>query len=187
MKSFGIGWCIAALLTLTALAQTPRRGFWAPSARFVLVGVEMQTPTFKSAVDLVPVDVSIVDKTGRPVRGLEVSDFVLSIDGRPRKVESAQFISSASADPPPHAVVLQLEHVGWRRPIDHARCRSRKYRHRPRQGCRRWSAPVHLEPWTRRSRRRRRYSRSRAAHRLHLEPCGDGGDAAETVRYGKRP
>jgi VWFA-related protein len=101
MKSFGIGWCIAALLTLTALAQAPPRGFWVPSARFVLVGVEMQTPTFKSAVDLVPVDVSIVDKTGRPVRGLEASDFVLSIDGRPRKIESTQFISSASADPPP--------------------------------------------------------------------------------------
>jgi len=52
-------------------------------------------PTFKSAVDIVPVDVSVIDKAGRPVSGLEATDFTLQVDGRPRKLASAQFISVA--------------------------------------------------------------------------------------------
>src|SRR6187401_804886 len=50
-------------------------------------------PTFKSAVDLVPVDVNVLDKTGRPVSDLTVNDFTLTVDGRPRRIASAQFIS----------------------------------------------------------------------------------------------
>lgn len=53
--------------------------------------------TFRSSVDLVPVDVSVVDKTGLPIRGLEAGDFRLTIDGRPRTIQSAQFISSSEA------------------------------------------------------------------------------------------
>jgi VWFA-related protein len=51
-------------------------------------------PTFRSSVDLVPVDVSIVDKTGRPVRDLKAEDFILNVDGKPRRIVSAEFISS---------------------------------------------------------------------------------------------
>ena len=56
---------------------------------------EPQPPrtTFKSAVDLVPVDVNVLDKTGRPVSDLEAADFTLTVDGRPRRIASAQFIS----------------------------------------------------------------------------------------------
>ena len=49
--------------------------------------------TFRSSVDLVPVDVNVLDKTGRPVSDLLVDDFTLTVDGRPRRVASAQFIS----------------------------------------------------------------------------------------------
>ena len=59
-----------------------------------------QAPTFRSAVDLVPVDVSIIDKSGRPVSGLEAGDFVLTIDGRPRKIATAQYIAAGDAEPP---------------------------------------------------------------------------------------
>ena len=52
-------------------------------------------PTFKSSVDIVPVDVSVIDKSGRPVSGLEANDFSLQVDGRPRRLASAQFISVA--------------------------------------------------------------------------------------------
>ena len=62
---------------------------------------EQPTPTFKSAVDLVTVDVSVVDATGRPVRGLEVDDFELRVDGEPRRIVSAQFIQQSSASGPP--------------------------------------------------------------------------------------
>jgi len=56
---------------------------------------EQQPPrtTFRSAVDLVPVDVNVVDKTGRPVSDLTVNDFTLTVDGKPRRIASAQFIS----------------------------------------------------------------------------------------------
>lgn len=50
-------------------------------------------PTFKSAVDLVPVDVNVIDKSGRPVPDLAAGDFTLTVDGKPRRIVSAQFIS----------------------------------------------------------------------------------------------
>jgi VWFA-related protein len=49
--------------------------------------------TFKSNVDLVPVDVSVIDKSGRPVPDLAAGDFTLTVDGKPRRIASAQFIS----------------------------------------------------------------------------------------------
>jgi len=49
--------------------------------------------TFKSTVDLVPVDVNVLDKSGRPVSDLTSTDFSLTVDGQPRRIASAQFIS----------------------------------------------------------------------------------------------
>jgi VWFA-related protein len=60
--------------------------------------------TFRSSVDLVPVDVSVIDKTGRPVRELTAGDFVLNVDGKPRRIVSAEYISATrelSAVPAP--------------------------------------------------------------------------------------
>jgi hypothetical protein len=42
-------------------------------------------PTFKSAVDLVPVDVNVIDKSGRPVPDQAAGDFTLTVDGKPRR------------------------------------------------------------------------------------------------------
>jgi VWFA-related protein len=53
-----------------------------------------QPTTFRSTVDLVPVDVNIIDETGKPIAGLEASDFVLKVDGKPRRVVSIQYIPS---------------------------------------------------------------------------------------------
>ena len=41
-----------------------------------------------------PVDVSIVGDDGRPVTGLTAKDFALDVDGRPRRIVSAQYVSS---------------------------------------------------------------------------------------------
>ena len=59
------------------------------------ISQEPQPPraTFKSTVDLVPVDVSVVDKNGRPVSDLTTADFNLSVDGKPRHIVSAEFIA----------------------------------------------------------------------------------------------
>jgi VWFA-related protein len=52
-------------------------------------------PTFRSGVDLIRVDASIVDKSGQPVPDLKPEDFVVRIDGAPRKVSFATFYGAA--------------------------------------------------------------------------------------------
>lgn len=63
-----------------------------------------QKTTFKSSVELVPVDVSVVDRDGRPVEGLTAADFTLTVDGKPRRIASAEFLGVSreiAADPAP--------------------------------------------------------------------------------------
>jgi VWFA-related protein len=72
------GLAAALSVALLALAQDPQRP---------------PRTTFKSNVDLVPVDVNVIDKTGRPVSDLTAGDFALSVDGKPRRIASAQFIA----------------------------------------------------------------------------------------------
>ena len=61
--------------------------------------------TFRTTVDLVAVDVNIIDKTGKPIGDLESDDFVLMVDGKPRRVVSIQYVpsvrESASNEPLP--------------------------------------------------------------------------------------
>ncbi len=63
---------------------------------------QQATTTFKTGVDLVPVDVSVVDRNGRPVNDLTTADFTLTVDGKPRAVASASYISTERlGDAPP--------------------------------------------------------------------------------------
>jgi VWFA-related protein len=57
--------------------------------------------TFRTAVDVVPVDVSVIGEGGKPVAGLAGGDFVLTVDGRPRRIASAQFVSAVRDQKPP--------------------------------------------------------------------------------------
>jgi len=52
-----------------------------------------QPPVFRSGVDLVTVDATVVDGQGRPVEGLGPNDFQLEVDGQPRRIVSVQFVS----------------------------------------------------------------------------------------------
>ena len=75
------------------------------AAVLLLAGQDPQAPktTFRSAVDLVPVDVNVLDKNGRPVEDLKADDFTLTVDGKSRRIASAEFISVTRAiesDPP---------------------------------------------------------------------------------------
>jgi VWFA-related protein len=45
-----------------------------------------QTPTFASRVDVVQVDVSVLDKHRKPIRGLTAADFTVLEDGKPRPI-----------------------------------------------------------------------------------------------------
>jgi VWFA-related protein len=54
--------------------------------------VAQAPPVFATGVDVVAVDVSVVDKDGRPVPGLGAGDFTLTVGGRPRRIVSVEFV-----------------------------------------------------------------------------------------------
>jgi VWFA-related protein len=55
-----------------------------------------QVPVFRSGVEVMEVDVTVVDGQGRPIRDLRAPEFTVTIDGQPRKVISAEFISEST-------------------------------------------------------------------------------------------
>src|SRR5207244_940987 len=57
-----------------------------------------QTPVFRSGVDLLEVDVSVVDGQGQPVSTLRAPEFAVSVDGQPRRVVTSEYISDVSAE-----------------------------------------------------------------------------------------
>lgn len=56
-----------------------------------------QAPVFRSGVEVMEVDVTVVDAKGMPVRDLRAPEFTVSIDGQPRRVISAEYIAASSA------------------------------------------------------------------------------------------
>lgn len=52
----------------------------------------VQGPTFRTGVDVLTIDVSAVDSAGRPVNDLRAPDFVVRIDGQPRRVVSVEAV-----------------------------------------------------------------------------------------------
>jgi VWFA-related protein len=51
-----------------------------------------QPPTFKSGVEVVVIDVTVVNTSGQPVGDLRPGEFAVRVDGKPRTVSSAQFL-----------------------------------------------------------------------------------------------
>ncbi len=52
-----------------------------------------QAPTFRSGVELIEVDATVIDGGGNPIPDLQAADFSVTVDGEPRAVVQAQFIS----------------------------------------------------------------------------------------------
>ena len=52
-----------------------------------------QPPTFRSGVELIEVDATVIDGDGNPIPDLWAADFSVTVDGEPRAVVQAQFIS----------------------------------------------------------------------------------------------
>lgn len=55
-----------------------------------LIALQNQPP-FRSGVELIRLDVSVLDREGRPIRDLQAGDFTVRIDGKPRQVSFARF------------------------------------------------------------------------------------------------
>jgi VWFA-related protein len=63
-----------------------------------------QPPVFRARVSVVTIDVTVVDRDGRPVKGLKAADFVVTLEGQARPVQAVDFIefgsgSAAAASP----------------------------------------------------------------------------------------
>lgn len=64
---------------------------------------QTQPPPFKSGVDLLTLQTSVLDKDGRPVVNLTAADFNVTVEGKPRKVLFARFRGSAGTGVAPAA------------------------------------------------------------------------------------
>ena len=68
----------------------------------LLLAQSDRAPVFRSGVEVMEVDVTVVDGKGMPVRDLSAPEFTVTVDGQPRRVVSAEFIadnSTSSGEP----------------------------------------------------------------------------------------
>jgi VWFA-related protein len=72
------------------------------------VAAQQQTPVIRSRIDVVQLDVSVLDRDRRPVRGLTQADFTILEDGKPRPI--AGFTSFDIDDAPAPT-------TGWMRDV----------------------------------------------------------------------
>ncbi len=74
------------------------------------LGAAPQQPVFRSGIDVVAVDVLVVDKNGHPIPGLKPDDFTVTVDGKPRRITSVEFLShdDRDASPPDRTAIPNL-------------------------------------------------------------------------------
>ncbi len=89
--------CALALLTLTLAASAQQT----PPKKEV-----DQTPTFSSSSNLVIVDVTIKDKSGKAIEGLKAEDFTVLEDGKPQKLSVFEFQHLTMESEPAPALTL---------------------------------------------------------------------------------
>jgi len=73
MRRFVIALCVLSA-DLAVLAQSP------------------QQPVFRGGVELVTLDVTVVDKDGKPIKGLKAEDFEVTLEGQKRPVRALDFL-----------------------------------------------------------------------------------------------
>ena len=81
--------CLTAVFTLSLTAQQPQPG--------------QKPPVFRSTVDLVHLDVSVLDKDRRPVRGLTAADFTITEDDKPQDIAAFSSVDVPENPPKPAA------------------------------------------------------------------------------------
>jgi len=65
-------------------------------AALLVAGLSAQ-PRFKAGIDIVEADAVVVDASGHAVRDLTAADFTLTVDGKPRPVESVDYVDAFGA------------------------------------------------------------------------------------------
>ena len=54
---------------------------------------QQEQPIFRSGVDLIEIDVTVIDRDGFPIEDLVATEFSVEVDGDMRRVVQAQYIS----------------------------------------------------------------------------------------------
>jgi hypothetical protein len=85
-----VGLLAAALLVARPQAQTQTPSAPTPPQ-------QTAQPVFKAATDVIVIDVAVTNDTGDAVSGLTPADFKLEVDGKPRRVVSAQFLDQSES------------------------------------------------------------------------------------------
>jgi VWFA-related protein len=66
-----------------------------------LLAAQQQQPTFKSGIEIFHLDVSVLDRNRRPVRGLTAADFTVIEDGKPQRIVAFSAVDLPDAMAPP--------------------------------------------------------------------------------------
>ena len=96
--AIGQGRQVPILPSLTGWAIIVAMSRW--FAVFVLIAsnaAAQQAPTvprFRAGAEVIAIDVTVIERTGVPVGDLTAADFSVTVEGKPRAIQSAQFLRS---------------------------------------------------------------------------------------------
>lgn len=94
----------AVVLTLSAQQAPPPAQTASPPSVVPQPGPPpSQQPVFRGGADVIRLDVSVLDKDRRPVRGLTSEDFTVLEEGKPQRVVAVSEVDAAEQDPEPTA------------------------------------------------------------------------------------
>src|SRR5689334_3428245 len=64
---------------------------------------QQQAPVFKSGVDVIRLDVTVIDKDRKPVRNLLAENFTVLENGKPQRIVAVNEMAASEQDPTPSA------------------------------------------------------------------------------------
>lgn len=88
---------VLAAAMLRAQTQPPVPPPAAPAGSTARPDVPGQEPVFRTGVEVLPIDVTVLDRDGRQVTDLTSADFNVEVDGKSRRVVSAEYIKLTDA------------------------------------------------------------------------------------------
>ena len=91
-----VGWGLA--IGLAAITQ---------AGAFAQTAPPQNQPTFRAVTSLVPIDVRVLDRNGRPIPDLVASDFTIFEDGAAQKLGHFSIVTLATSPPPADAPPLR--------------------------------------------------------------------------------
>jgi VWFA-related protein len=68
---------------------------------------QQNQPTFRTVTSLVPIDVRVIDRNGKPITDLRAADFMILEDGAPQKLGHFSVTTLATAPPPAEPALIR--------------------------------------------------------------------------------